>query len=229
MHYCAMMMEKCKGEDVQLNIGDQLLVQFGTFGDRLVSIVVDLDPGRHISIFLKMPPQLFDRIAKIRAVSAQFVQESTLMGFNTTITTYCSSPVCVLQLAYPACIEAQDARKEKRLDCNFPATLSVEGLPFRCMVENISASGVRVRILQQTDMHVLGIFDDCADMVLDFFVLEERNRYTFSCTLLREFIQNRERYAVLLIAEEEEDIRRLLDGYVQSVFGALEAAQDKAQ
>ncbi len=211
---------------MQLNVGDQMLIQFGTFGDRLLSVVVDIDEGRQISIFLQVPPIIIERIQKINTVTAQFVFESTLMGFSTTILSWCNSPTCVIQLVYPDTIEAQDQRKEKRLSCNFPATLTANGRPYRCLIENLSKSGVRLRVIQPTDLNVRCVFEGCEKLVLDFFVLEERNTYTFPCQLRHEFIKDSQRYAVLIIPETETSIRRILESYIQAVFGALETVNN---
>ncbi|MBU1248374.1 MAG: flagellar brake protein [Proteobacteria bacterium] len=207
---------------MQLKVGDQMLVQFGTFGDRLVSVIVDIEPGRHISIFLKLPSIILDRIQSIQTVDAQFVHQATLMGFTTTILTCCNAPACVLQLAWPELIEVQDPRREIRLNCNFPGTLIADGRPYRCLVENLSQSGVRIRILHPTELNVSSIYNEVDQLNLDFYVLEERNRYSFSCVLLREFIEHSQRYAVLQISRNESQVRRILEAYVQAVFGALE-------
>lgn len=210
---------------MHLSVGDQLLVQFGTFGDRLISVVVDMEPGQDISIFLKIPDSILSRIKDIGTVNAQYVQHSTLMGFSTSILNYCSSPACVLKLAWPQTIESQDLRQEKRLQCNFPGTLTVDAQPYRCMVEDLSASGARVRILQHTEMDVRSIFEESSNLTLDFFVLEERNRYSFTCSLHQEFIKDSERYVVLMISEREEAFRRILNNYIQAVFGATEGTK----
>ncbi len=209
-----------------LNVGDQMLIQFGTFGDRLLSVVVDIEEDRQISIFLQIPPIIIERIQKINTVNAQFVFESTLMGFSTTILSWCSSPTCVLQLAYPDAIETQDQRKEKRLSCHFPATLTANGRPYRCLIENLSRSGVRLRVTQPTDMKIRSLFEDCEELVLDFFVLEERNSYSFPCQLHHEFIENSLRYVVLWIPKTETGIRHILENYIQAVFGTLETTHD---
>jgi hypothetical protein len=212
---------------VHLNVGDQLLVQFSPFGDRLAAVVVDRDPGKSLSIFLRLPPPLLRHVQSGCDVAAQYVHESTLMGFHTTIRTCCTSPTCVLALHWPESVVDQDPRREKRLDCNFPGTLTVDGRPFRCMVENLSASAVRVRLLQETDLRVLPCFDDARELCLDFFALEERNRYTFSCTHLREFIRGARRHVVLLLGEAERDMRRVLESYVDQVLNAPEPVSEE--
>ena len=55
----------------------------------------------------------------------------------------------MLQLAYPREVDAQDPRREKRLDCNFPGTLIADGRPYRCLVQDLAPSGARVRCSSQ--------------------------------------------------------------------------------
>ncbi|MDD4730707.1 MAG: PilZ domain-containing protein [Desulfovibrio sp.] len=200
----------------RLGIGDTLLIQCAHFEERHLAVLVGQECGRFLVVYADLPKATLKGLRKHPNVSVRYAHESTLLGFETRLMGKPSDPGQLLFLQYPESIQDCDQRCEKRLLCNFPARLQTRTEEFPCLIQDLSASAMRVSL--PPDQTSGFLFQKNDPVRISFHVISPTARFTFQCRLLREFLAQGKRFAVLRLDEHETRNKALLQNWVQSAY-----------
>ncbi|MEF2146622.1 MAG: PilZ domain-containing protein [Desulfovibrionaceae bacterium] len=205
---------------LHLSIGDTLLIQCAHYEERHLGVLVGKKPGEFLVIYADLPRPALKELQKNPCVSIRYAFESTLLGFRSHLLDAppkaTGSP---LFLAYPDSVRNCDVRKERRLTCNFPCRLSYNGQNVPGLIRDISSSAVRISLgPDRPGTPLPSLPEHSIALRLNFFVLTPEHSYSFRCSLLREFVANGQRQAVLRLSEDETETRKIFKEYVEYVF-----------
>lgn len=203
---------------LHLDVGDSLLIRCAHFEERHLGVVVGRKEGRLLVVYADLPSAALRGLRKHPVVSVRYAHESTLLGFETSLLETPRHADSLLFLAYPERERRCDQRRERRLTCHFPARVIGHGLDLPCLVRDLSAGALRIALGPTPSSQAALLFSENDELRLEFHVLDPAVRFSFRCRLLREFIADGLRYAVLLLHEQETATRAMLDAYVREVW-----------
>ncbi|MGE4293616.1 MAG: PilZ domain-containing protein [Desulfovibrio sp.] len=201
-----------------LDIGDTLLIRCAHFEDRHLGVLVGKEEGRLLVVYADLPKFALQGLRKHPVVTVRYAHESTLLGFDARLLETPKGEDSLLFLEYPESIQGYDQRRERRLLCNFPARIFTGNSVFPGLVQDISASAVRIALEDADPDRPTFLFTENEELRLDFHVIDPKAAFSFRCRLLREFIASGRRYAVLLLHEQEAALRKQLRKYVEGVY-----------
>ncbi len=194
--------------------GDKVLMEFSTFGDRILSIVADVREDGRILVYVPLPPQMIDRLKTDSSARLRFASEGRLKGFSTQVLNHMSNPGSLLELAAPGEIYDAEKRAEPRCPCRFPGRLESRGKGFPCVVEDMSASHARVRFLDG-GWDAEGSVEE-REARLTFHPFAQDRGYSVNCEVHTSFLKNGSQYCVLHFSGEDGDARRKIEEFVEA-------------
>lgn len=201
-----------------LTIGKTLLLQCAHFEERHLAVLVGIERGKRLVIYADLPPKALNELQKKPAIQIRYAHEGTLYGFDTLLLSLPTAPGQPLFLTYPQDIQDCDQRREKRLICNFPARLETSQGEQPCLVQDVSASAVRVAL--PPDKKKALLFEKGEPMRLNFSVISPHNSFAFHCDLLREFMIGGRRFAVLMLRQDDHTSHALLQNWVEDAYAS---------
>jgi hypothetical protein len=196
-----------------LSVGDRVLMQYATLGDRLLGVITDIRPGESIVVYSPLSSLARQRLRENNTAFLRYVHEGVLKGYKTNVVLDALNGDCLVTLAYPLEEFFAERRTEPRCPCCFPARVVLGQREYQGHVVDVSASAVRVRF--EKDGPGPDAFDQDRDVRLDFNVFEPENRYGAFCSVLKSFMDDGAVYAVLEIRDGEA-VRDTLAKYVES-------------
>ncbi|GEM_PF-1106035 len=196
-----------------LSVGDKVLMQYSTLGDRLLSVVTEVREGDCIIVYSPLSDIAVDRLREHNLAVIKYVSEGLLKGLRTRVLGEVRRGDELVTLAYPEEVVTAEERKEPRCSCCFPAMLDVKGELFEAHVADMSRSAFRIRFHDPSSV-INGELDG-ENVRLEFFIFEPANCYKVNCRVLKFFMKEYEKFAVLEIQDGEE----IKDKIVQYVDG----------
>lgn len=196
------------------SVGDKVLMQYSTLGDKWLSVVTDVRENESITVCCRLTEKIVSHLQRHNTALVSLVSEGRLLGYKTRVLGGFAAGDDLVRLEYPREALDLEKRREPRCECCFPALLDVEGELHEAHVADMSHSAFRIR-LQDPSVAFNGALDG-ADAHLEFFIFEPANAYRVKCRMLKTFMKNHERYAVLEI-REGEDIKDKIASYVQGL------------
>lgn len=124
--------------------GTQLLVSLGGLGERLKTVFVGLERGRHIMFRTprrSMGNGVYDYLYSGNQAVVRYLSDGNIWAFDTKIQSYMVKPHPLVFADYPEAVHAHSLRKEHRIECYFPATLMLENARWQGMIQDLSRTG----------------------------------------------------------------------------------------
>lgn len=155
--------------------GTKVQLVFPGDEERVCGIMVGLFPESYLILSIPFTTGIKKKAKKKHVVTGRYVNCGTVYGFRAMVMNYITDPASLLFLEYPPQVEVLELRREPRVPCLFPATLSRSGeAPRAAIISDISPSGCRVCI-----RGTAGVPYASGDRVmLDFYAIEQKNQYT---------------------------------------------------
>jgi len=199
---------------VNIASGDKILMEFSTFGDRFLSIVTDVREDGRLLVYSPIPDLVVERLRSDGSARVRFASEGRLLGFATRILNMIVAPGSVLELAPPDEVYDAEDRTEPRCPCRFPAEVEDAGRTIGAVVEDMSVSCSRVRLLNG-DAAPGGAMGD-RKVRLTFHPFDMEHGYSVDCDVRSSFMKDGARYAVLAFRPEETEARERIERFVEA-------------
>ena len=136
-----MEMEELHKPQLNIELGCQLFIQSKLIDERIATSLIGIVPQS--GLIIKTPPMVnADEVLSIgKEIVLRYVYLGEVFGFKSKIINSTSVPFQLTFITYPENIERLCLRKNKRIMCNFPATLHLEETQIKGMVVDISILG----------------------------------------------------------------------------------------
>ncbi|MFP5212459.1 MAG: HD domain-containing phosphohydrolase [Acidobacteriota bacterium] len=131
---------------ITIEVGTQLMIQFGSHPERFRASLVGLEAGEFL--ILRIPEELPIQLVlqQGRPVVSRYALAGTVYGFKTVVLSHTLDPVRLLFLSYPRTIEKIELRKDRRIECFFPAEVQIEQVECAGVVTDISVGGCKISV-----------------------------------------------------------------------------------
>lgn len=193
--------------------GDKILMEFSTFGDRLLSVVNDVKEDGSLLVYSPMPEPVLQRLRTDKKVFVRYVQNGVLRGFRSQVLNEVESSENLLVIKRPDTVFNAEDRGEIRYGCSFPATVVDENRAAKAILEDISASYTRVRFL----VGDVPFLEEVGGMVrLTFHPFEMGEGINVMCMVKNVFRKDHFCYAILEFNQEEKEIRNRIKGFIEA-------------
>lgn len=198
---------------VELSVGDKILLEFSTFGDRFVGVVTDVVVDERFIVYCSIPNIILERLRTDKNVLVRYAEEGVLKGFNSRVLNKVEAGTVVFELVFPdETFEAED-RREPRCVCRFPATVVEGDRAAQAVVEDLSTRCSRIRFVNGG----LPFIEDTAREVrLTFHPFDMSDGQSLDCIVKNAFVKGGERYAVLEFKLEEKEVRHRIAEFVEA-------------
>ena len=198
---------------ISIGIGDKVLMEFSSFGDRVLSVVAEIKDDGRMMVYSPVPQPILERLKTDKNVLVRYAHEGRLRGFKTQVLNDIVSATTVLELAKPDKSFDAEERKEPRCACSFPATVIDGDMSLDGVLEDISASCSRIRFLNGDGIpFVKGAKNEVG---LRFFPFGN-DPFVVQCMVKNGFMKAGAEYAVLQFKEEEREARARIAQFVEA-------------
>lgn len=209
---------------VVIGVGDKILVEFSTFGDRFLGVVTDVKADGRLIVYVSVPSSVSRRIRTDPNAFVRFADEGMLCGFKTRVLNPVDASDMLFELAEPSDVLDAEDRCEPRCACRFPAMVVEGSQAAKAIVEDMSKSCSRVRFLNgDLDSFGQGIDNE---VLLTFHPFDMSEGYSVGCHVRNSFIKDGQQYAVLEFNSNEKDacgrIARFVEAQVCCGFPRIE-------
>lgn len=195
-----------------ISAGDKVLIQFSTFEERLLSVVIDVGEEGGLMVYAPLLPKIVQRLQSDSRVEVRFAYEGSLLGFHTRVGNPVENVMTVLELDPPReCYDAEE-RCEPRCPCCFPATVHFDDKMITAVVEDMSVVSTRIRLLTDS---VLSLANVGSTVRLVFQPFDEGVVYSIKCVVLNVFVKDGSQYGVLEFGSEQDDARQRIEQFVE--------------
>ncbi|WP_243545955.1 PilZ domain-containing protein [Pseudodesulfovibrio tunisiensis] len=194
--------------------GDKVLVEYSTFGDRLLSVIADVRNGNRLVVYSPLTPPILERLRTDSRALVKFVQEGRLRAFRSRVLNSVTALGELVELDYPGFAVDADERCEPRCGCRFPATVMLGERSMDAVVEDMSESCARVRFREPGSC--LTDRDSDREVRLAFRPFDPERGYDVSCEVQSVFMRDRDMHAVLRFSEKDREMRDRISRFVAS-------------
>lgn len=199
---------------VTFDIGDKVLLEFSTFGDRYLGVVTEVRHGESLLLFVSVPNTILQRMKTDKNVLVRYADEGKLCGFNSRVLSPVQDSTNVFELMWPDEVFDAEERREPRCACRFPATIVEGERATEAVVEDMSANCSRVRFLNGNSISFVEDVD--REVRLTFHPFDMSEGYSVNCVIKNAFIRGGERYAVLEFKTDEKEARGRIAKFVEA-------------
>ncbi len=200
---------------VKFAVGDKILIEFSTFGDRFLGIVTEVGSNDTFLMFASIPEIILQRMKTDKNVLVRFADEGVLMGFNSKVINKIDGATNVFEIEMPDETFDAEERREPRCDCRFPATVVEGERAAQAVVEDMSANCSRVRFLNGGLISFIEEVDREVRLTFHPFDVND-DGYSVNCIIKNAFVKEGERYAVLEFKADEKDARDRIARFVEN-------------
>ncbi|WP_316900162.1 PilZ domain-containing protein [Pseudodesulfovibrio indicus] len=200
---------------MDINVGDRIILEVSTFGDRFLGLVADLKPDGRLLVFADMPHPVLERLRIDTFALVRYALDGRLLGFNTRVLNLADPHGRLLELAAPSASFDAEERSEPRCTCSFPAFLVHGDTALRGVVEDMSASCTRIRYLDQGPEEFPEEKGKQVRLTFHPFDMNSTG-YSVGCRVLKSFMKEGVRYAVLKFNNDEPDARERISGFIEA-------------
>lgn len=200
---------------VKFDVGDKILVEFSTFGDRFLGVVTEVVDSSSFLLFASVPDVVLERMKTDKHALVRYADEGVLRGFNTRVLNRIDNSSNVFELEFPDEVFDAEERHEPRCACRFPATVVEGERAAQAVVEDMSVNCSRVRFLNGG---LISFIEDIEREVrLTFHPFDVNgDGYSVNCVIKNAFVKEGERYAVLEFKPEEKEARGRIARFVET-------------
>jgi len=200
---------------MDISSGDHIILQFSTFEDRFLGIVVDIKKAGRLLVFATLSEQVRKRVRMDGRAVVKYAYDGRLLGFSTRVLNTLPTKDTLIELAGPERVFEAEDRKEPRCACCYPAIIVEGERAARGVVEDMSASCARVRFLGNDLVPFPEEIGCPVRLTFHPFEMDE-NGYSVECSVVKAFMKNGERYTVLRFDESEKDVRRRIASFIEA-------------
>lgn len=204
------------------DIGTRMLLEFPTSGERLSASLVGMDQGDYF--ILKVPLTIGIRhfLHPGNQITLRYVHRGRVHGFRSGVVEYLVKPFSLLFLAYPTNMETVELRRDHRVGCFFPATLSLGKGAFKGMLLDISASGCKVMVDIERTPAARELLVPRASLGLSFHALDPTARYALAGNVRSVSNETGRMHLGLRFTDSAGGVIEAITTYVREVSAALE-------
>ncbi len=184
-------------------IGDKILMEFSTFGDRFLGVVTDVGEDGRLYVYAPITSPIIQRFMIDRRAKVRFAHEGGLYGFDTRVINDVTTEGTILELEKPISMYDAEDRCEPRCSCRFPATVVEGDKVVQAVVEDMSNSCSRVRFLNGGFVPFVEEVDRTVRLTFHPFDMGEG--YSVDCIVRNAFMKDGSRYAILEFNPDECD------------------------
>lgn len=208
-------MESSMRENGMMNIhvGDRVLLEFSTFGDRFISVVTVIGDDGRLFVHAPVTPPIIERLKTDTAAQVRFADQGRLIGFKTIVLNRVESANSIIELAGPSAFFDAEERTEPRCPCRFPAIISANGHALRCVVEDMSASCTRVRLLDNGGQSP---FVSGEQLTLTFHPFDVSEGYKVGCIMRNVFTREGAVHMLLEFGRADKGMRTRIASFVDA-------------
>jgi hypothetical protein len=131
-------------KEMRLNIdlGDRVVIKGDQPGDDAGCVLVGLEAPHYLILRkpLARPPH---RFKAGREVVVRYIHNAEVYRFRATVTGQVDEPAELLFLSYPDLVEDGEQRNQARINCEIPATASIDEALLNGLITDISQQGCR--------------------------------------------------------------------------------------
>lgn len=196
---------------MKLAVGDKVLMQYATLGDRILGVVTEVSEGEKLVVYSPLRSKTIEHLQRNNLAIIKFAHEGVLRGYRTEVIGVANGHGAVVTLKYPTEKVDVEYRCEPRCPCCFPARLDCGGDVYESFVVDMSTQAFRIRFNHPENA------PEATDesVILDFYVFEPSNSYRVNCEIMKIFMTNNEKFAVLAI-KDGEGVQGKIRHYVES-------------
>ena len=151
-----------EGTRLDIELGNQIIIQFEGDEARLKAKLVGMETGEYLILGMPALAQL-KRYAEGDKIIARYAHAGRVYGFRSVVLGHIEQPLRLLFMAYPLSVENINLRKDPRVDCFLPAEAEIRGRLRQGVVTDISRGGCK-------------------------FVAKQKNKNDFPQNLIDEYI-----------------------------------------
>jgi hypothetical protein len=131
-------------KEMRLNIalGDRVIIKGDTPGDDASCVLVGLE-APHYLILRKPLAHTPHRLKAGREVVVRYIHNAEVYRFRATVTGQVDEPAELLFLSYPDLVEDGEQRNGARINCEIPATASIDEALLNGLITDINQQGCR--------------------------------------------------------------------------------------
>lgn len=204
-----------------MDVGTPVLLEFGSNRERVKSVFVGAVKKQHALFSVALTTGIKGKAREGNRVTARYMNNGTVYGFQTEVADFRPHPSAIVFLHYPVAIEEMEIRSAKRVDCYFPCELLSKSKNVEGLIVDISEGGCRLTFESDPKLYVPKI-DVGSRLKTDFFILEEKNRYTLHATLQHRKMVDGKLFLGLRFEKKDDDFRGVVADYVEKVCRMLE-------
>ncbi len=200
---------------MDLVIGDKILVEYSTFGDRFLSIVANVKADGRLLVYSPITANIVKRLRTDRGAQVKYAYGGRLVGFSTRVLNTVEDHNGLIELAKPSGFYDAEDRHEPRCSCSFPAMIVEGDKAAQAVVEDMSFGYSRIRFL---DGGAVPFLEDIErEVLLTFhpFDIEDKG-YSVECIVKSAFIKDGARYAVLKFKKSEKKARKRISNFIEA-------------
>jgi hypothetical protein len=195
--------------------GDRIILQLSTFEDRFLGIVAGVREDGRVMASVAMPAAALNRLRVDPHASVKYAHDGRLLGFSSRVLNIWQQDDTLVELEGPGTIFDAEERSEPRCNCCYPATMVEEGKAARGVVEDMSASCVRVRYVGNGLAPFPESSGRSVELTVHPFEMDEEG-YSVGCSVVKSFMKNGERYIVLRFNSGDTDALRRISDFIET-------------
>lgn len=157
--------------DLNIDLGCPLFIQSRLINERIPSSLIGLIP--HSGLIIKTPPlsNIDDVMPPGNEIVIRYVFLGEVFGFKSRILNTINTPFKLTFVTYPDLVEKLCLRKDKRISCNFPATIYWGNMEIRGTVVDISSLGTLFTVKNNLEESINALEVD-TEIILQIPMLE---------------------------------------------------------
>lgn len=125
---------------MHIESGSRIIVEYAD-KERMNCRYVGQSKGEFILLKVPMMPGIRERLVKGTPLQVRYLGAGKIVGFSVDVILYQAAPVSLVFLSYPIDFIEHDLRKEDRMACHFPATVSIDEEVYGGHISDISPGG----------------------------------------------------------------------------------------
>lgn len=144
--------EEIHSPQLNIDLGCPLFIQSRFIEERIPTALIGIIPKT--GLIIKTPPLInIDEVMPVgNEIVLRYVFLGEIFGFKSKILNSISNPFKLTFITYPENVERLCLRKDRRISCNFPATLHMSELHLKGTVVDISSLGALFSLKRDPDL-----------------------------------------------------------------------------
>lgn len=127
---------------LNISLGDRVIIKGDRPGEDLSCLLVGLE-APHYLIVRKPKAQVTRRYQNGREVMVRYIHNAEIYRFRGEVIDQIDHPAELLFLSYPELVEDGEERNHARINCEIPATASIDEALLNGLITDISSQGCR--------------------------------------------------------------------------------------